>query len=180
VTKPGYRAIRLPYSERSLAMAIVLPDRVEGPPAVAASLTGAETAKLLSAFESEAPKRVALSMPRFKFGSTLELISTLKLLGVSAAFSDFADFSGMTGQPTGRNGIKISQIRHKAVIEVMEEGTEAAAVTAIVFTRTASMRPKEPEPEPFVVDRPFLFIIADSATGAVLFQGRVANPALEA
>ena len=84
-----------------------------------------------------------------------------------------SDLSGMTGLPRDKAQSTIDQIAHRAVIEVAEEGTEAAAVTAVVVT-TRAMRPG-PE-ERFVVDRPFMFLIADDATGAILFAGRVSNP----
>jgi serpin B len=89
------------------------------------------------------------------------------------AFSDKADFSGMTGRPVEKGSLKIGAIAHRAVIEVEEEGTEAAAATAIVMVPTAAM---PQTPEPFRVDRPFLFYIVDERSGAILFQGRISNP----
>ena len=83
-----------------------------------------------------------------------------------------ADFSGITGRPLSEERLVISQIIHRAVIEVQEEGTEAAAATAIEMSRTSA----PPNPEPFRVDRPFLFYILDYATGAILFQGRIVDP----
>ena len=85
-----------------------------------------------------------------------------------------SDLSGITGLPTGKSQSAIQQIRHKAVIDVTEEGTEAAAATAVVIgTRTASGPPPAP---PFKIDRPFLFYVVDDATGAILFQGRISDP----
>jgi serpin B len=74
--------------------------------------------------------------------------------------------------PTSERGLKIGQIAHRAVIEVEEEGTEAAAATAIEMRVTSMPQP----PEPFKVDRPFLFYLVDDATGAILFQGRIMDP----
>ena len=79
----------------------------------------------------------------------------------------------MTGRPVSDRGLKIGQIVHRAMVEVEEEGTEAAAATAIEM-KTTSARPNVPEP--FRVDRPFLIYLVDDKTGAILFQGRVSAP----
>jgi len=98
-----------------------------------------------------------------------------KAHGLTRPFSDFADFSGITGRPANDHGWKIGDIRHRAVIDVDEDSTEAAAATAANFVRSGA--PPMPEkPEVFRVDRPFLFYITDDATGAILFQGRISNP----
>jgi serpin B len=86
-----------------------------------------------------------------------------------------SDFSGLTGVPPKTAPTAIDQIVHKAVIEVSEEATEAAATTAI-GVRITSAAPKPVEPLQFRVDRPFLYYLVDDATGAVLFQGRVVDP----
>jgi serpin B len=87
-----------------------------------------------------------------------------------------ADFSGMTGRPASQVPMAIGSIVHRAVIEVMEDGTEAAAATAVAMASgAAGGRPPE-EPQVFHVDRPFLFAIMDDASGAVLFQGRIVDP----
>jgi serpin B len=96
---------------------------------------------------------------------------------MALAFSDQADFSGMTGRPASEGSLKIDAILHRAAMDVMEEGTEAAAATAVVMFPTAAPRPERPpEPEPFHIDHPFLFFIADRTTGAVLFAGRIIDP----
>jgi serpin B len=83
-----------------------------------------------------------------------------------------ADFSGMTARPPREAPLALNEVVHRAVIDVTEEGTEAAAATAITMM-AASARPAA---ESFVVDRPFLFYIVDDATGAILFQGRISDP----
>jgi serine protease inhibitor len=93
------------------------------------------------------------------------------------AFGDRADFSGVTGPVAA--GVKIEQIAHRAVIEVAEPGTEAAAATAVVMVPARAAARERPKPVPFVVDRPFLFYVVDDASGAVLFQGRIADPRRE-
>jgi serpin B len=86
------------------------------------------------------------------------------------------DFAGMPGM--GAPGVKIGAILHRATVEVGEEGTEAAAATAVVIMERSAPAAKgrAPVPIPFVVDRPFLFYIVDDASGAILFQGRIADP----
>ena len=83
-----------------------------------------------------------------------------------------ADFSGMTARPPREAPLAINEVVHRAVIDVTEEGTEAAAATAITMM-AASARPIA---EAFTVDRPFLFYIVDDASGAILFQGRISDP----
>jgi serpin B len=74
--------------------------------------------------------------------------------------------------------VKIGDVLHRATLEVAEEGTEAAAATAVVMLETRATPPKQdrPTPIPFVVDRPFLIYVVDDASGAILFQGRIADP----
>ena len=97
---------------------------------------------------------------------------------MTKAFRDAeADFSGMTGKPSSEVPMMISQIVHRAMIEVAEEATEAAAATAIEMRAKVSAAPRPvPTPEPFRVDRPFLFYVVDDTTGAILFQGRTVDP----
>ena len=85
-----------------------------------------------------------------------------------------ADFSFLTGMPSSQAPTAIDQIAHRAVIELSEESTEAAAATAVAVVTSAA--PKPIEPIRFRVDRPFLYYIVDDPTGAVLFQGRIVDP----
>jgi serpin B len=102
-----------------------------------------------------------------------ELSGTLAKMGMPQAFSNGADFSGMTGKPD----FTISAAIHKAYIDVNEQGTEAAAATTIVMRATAARMPfPEPPPIVFDADHPFLFLIRDTNSGALLFLGRVADP----
>ena len=112
---------------------------------------------------------VELSMPKFEFESDFSLSETLKTMGMPLAFGA-ADFSGMNA--SGQPDLFIKEVMHKANITVDERGTEAAAATGVVM---ASSLP--PGPVRLAIDRPFIFVIQDSATGAILFAGRVLNPA---
>jgi serpin B len=110
-------------------------------------------------------------MPKFEFESAFGLGHTLAKMGMPDAFSGEADFSGMTGT----RDLLITEVIHKAFVGVDEEGTEAAAATAVVMAEMARA------PEELVevsVDRPFLFFIRDIETGAILFLGRVVDPSL--
>jgi serpin B len=173
--RDGYRALRLDYAERSLGLVVVLPQEVEGLDRVADKLDSAELTSLLAALKGASHRLVEVALPRFKAAFSADLVPPLQDAGMRLAFSDAADFSGMTGSGPRVAGLKIAAIRHRAVIEVDERGTEAAAATGVTMAPTSA--PLEPpKPVPFVVDRPFLFLVVDDASGAVLFQGRIADP----
>jgi serpin B len=174
MTYPGFRAIRLPYVVRSLSMVIVVPDRIDGVGELGQRLDAEGLSKLLADVRTAPFKRVELALPRFKATYKTELVGPFQQSGLTLPFDRRrADFSGMTGRPASQGGLMIGQIVHRAVIEVEEEGTEAAAATAIVMVPTAAM---PVTPEPFRVDRPFLFYLGDDSTGAILFQGRINDP----
>jgi leukocyte elastase inhibitor len=175
VARTGYRAVRLPYEVRALGMVIVLPDAVDGIDDVGRRMGPEELSQMFAALRSsDAGKRVDLAMPRFKTSFKADLVKLFQQAGMQRAFNPKdADFSGMTGRPPAEVPFAIGQIVHRAVIDVMEDGTEAAAATAI--TMLAGSAPAR-QPEVFRVDRPFLFYIVDDATGAIQFQGRVVDP----
>lgn len=176
VQREGYRAIRLPYAVRELGMVVVLPDEVDGVDVVARRLDMAELSQTLAALRRQPAQLVMLSLPRFKTEFKAELTGLFQEAGIHRAFDlKRADFSGMTGVPASAAPTAIDQIVHRAVVEVAEESTEAAAATGIGFRVTSAM-PKPVEPIRFRVDRPFLYYIVDEKTGAVLFQGRVVDP----
>jgi serpin B len=177
VSRGGYRAVRLNYQIPALGLVVVLPDDIEGADAVARRLGANELAELFTALrDGKAQKPVALALPRFKSEFKADLVGPFRQAGMQKAFDQkAADFSGMTGRPVAQGRLYISRIAHRAVIEVAEENTEAAAATAVVVRPTAI--PALPvSPEPFRVDHPFLFYLVDDATGAVLFEGRIADP----
>jgi serpin B len=171
IERPGFRAIRLPYSVSSLAMVVVLPDAIDGADKLARELDASALAALFAAMTQT--QNVDLALPRFKTAFRAELGKLLEQAGMRRAFNtQLADFSGMTGQPPARAPLAISGVVHRAVIDVTEQGTEAAAATAVAMV-AASM---PAHVEPFVVDRPFLFYIVDDTTGAILFEGRISDP----
>jgi serpin B len=167
----AFQALELPYTGNQLSMVVLLPEEITGLPALEKSLTSGAVNQWLS--ELAPVNKVILTFPRFKMTQQFELNGALDKMGMAQAFSNAADFSGMDGKPD----FAISAAIHKAYIDVNEEGTEAAAATGIVFRATA-MRAPAPEPPPivFTADHPFLFLIRDTATGSILFLGRVTDP----
>jgi serpin B len=172
VNGQGFRAIRIPFSNETLGFIVVLPDETDGVDAVLGTLGADEQKALLGQLGPESQSEVELAMPKFKIDYSASLKDAFKALGMRLAFTDAADFSGIFGERA--KGFYIDQILHIAVIEISEQGVKAAAVTALPFQKSAP-RP-EPKIESFIVDRPFLFFVVDHATGAVLFEGRVAEP----
>ncbi|AUX31581.1 MULTISPECIES: serpin family protein [Sorangium] len=152
--------------ERPLAMVVILPAQAGGLPKVEQRLS---TGQLKGYVEALQPARVDVALPRFKMTAEFELSKALAGLGMPLAFDAAkADFSGITrAEP-----LFLSQVRHKAFVEVNEEGTEAAAATGVVVSTRAAPAP----PQVFRADHPFAFLIRDVATGAVLFMGRVTDP----
>jgi serpin B len=119
-------------------------------------------------------RTVDLFLPRFEYEFQASLPDPLKELGMTDAFNpDIADFSGMIGADNP-DRLVISDVIHKAFIKVEEEGTEAAAATAVIMEITSAPMPQEPVT--FRADRPFMYVIYDHATGAILFMGRVVDP----
>ncbi len=161
----GYQAVELPYDGRELSMVILIP-RDGGFKTFEESLDNKQVDAIVKDLK---PREVALTMPRFEFDSSFNLNQILSKMGMPAAFSGSADFSGMTGN----RDLFISDVIHKAFISVDEAGTEAAAATAVVMP-TSALPGAHVE---VTIDRPFIFLIRDIETGAILFLGRILNPA---
>ena len=174
-TGEGYRAIRIPYIEWRLGLIVVVPDQGQDIVSVAEHLGADELARLTKDMAQSGSTYFNLTMPKFKARSGLSLGEHLKELGVQAAFDEQrADFSGLAAEPD--LPFWIGDVRHCAVVDVNEDGTEAAAGTMVMLAGAGYF--ERPEPEPFKVDRPFLFYITDEITGIVLFQGKVVDPRL--
>ena len=165
----GFQAISIPYKGKQLSMVIFLPRKVDGLPAMEKKLTTDALAQWLTALDKRAEGTTDLYIPKYKVETEYDLVPPCKQLGMKDAFQpNVADFRGM-GWPKGK--LWINQIKHKAFVEVNEEGTEAAAATAVeMVTEMARMDPV------FRADHPFLFIIRDNPTGTILFMGRMADP----
>jgi serine protease inhibitor len=166
----GYRAARLPYKTPSLSMIIVLPNEIEGLDACLGAFDLEELTRLRAEMNRVPLNYITLELPRFRASFEASLRPALQGLGIRLAFDwTRADFSGMTGRAPKEIPVAISDVRHCALIEVAEEGTEAAGATMKLFHIGGSS-------PSFLVDRPFLFFIVDETAGAVLFQGRITDP----
>jgi serpin B len=161
----GWQAAEVRYAGRELAMTVVLPDAGTRE-ALDGVLDGDGLTRII---RSLAPvEELDLRLPKWKFRTAIPLKAALSDLGMPTAFTDRADFSGMTVQER----LFISAVLHEAFIAVDESGTEAAAATAVVMRVTSA----GPTPIPMVVDRPFVFVIHDLATATPIFIGRVTDP----
>ena len=167
--KDAFQALVVPYSGKALSMVIVLPRAVDGLAALEKTLTAEKLAQWLAEADKQAEREAEVFVPRFTLESDYELMPPFKALGIKDAFdANKADFRGM-GWPKG--DLWIAQIKHKAHVEVNEEGTEAAGATAVeVQTESARRYPV------FRADHPFLFVIREHATGSILFFGRLSDP----
>jgi serpin B len=159
----GWQAVELPYAGGSLAMTIVVPDDL------ATFEGGLDAARFAQIAASLHPTDVDLTLPRFKIETKSDLSSVLAQMGMPLAFDpDRADFSGITTQEQ----LYVSRVVHQANIAVDEKGTEASAATAVMMV--AGLAPSKQVT--LHVDRPFIFAVRDTNTGAILFLGRVVDP----
>lgn len=169
--KDSFQAVVMPYSGNTLSMVVLLPKAVDGLAALEKTLTVETLAQWLGEADKQAEREVQVFMPRFKLATGYDLVPPCRALGIQDAFaSGKADFCGM-GWDKGE--LWIAQIRHKAFVEVNEEGTEAAGATAVEMkTQNGRSYPV------FRADHPFLFVIRDHATGSIVFMGRLTDPSV--
>jgi serpin B len=160
-----FETVELPYGDSAFSMVVLLPH------------SGVSTDELVDELSAENwdswmntayPANVVVELPKFKYGYKQLLNDPLTKLGLGIAFTDGADFSHIT--PGG--GIYISRVIHQTFIDVNEEGTEAAAATIVEMIESAG-------PGTFKADRPFLYMIKENSTGALLFMGKVGKPEYE-
>ncbi len=171
MSDPQVTMIELPYVYQSdkgaaLAMQILLPTSVDGLEKLESQFNMANWnvwSKKLSM------KKVNLAMPRFRDEEKIDLNHAMNKLGLVQAFTDKANFAGITGEPD----LHISKAIHKTFIRVDERGTEAAAATVIGMNTTSI---DVSEPIEMVVDHPFLFLIVDKKTNSIVFVGRISQP----
>lgn len=174
VTQDGsVQLLELPYSGNDLSMVIVMPTPFDYMPNgghydlsdLEEKVTPGNLSAWLSQLDARVPDKTSISLPRFTTASSFDLKDKLKALGIILAFSDQADFHGMDGS----TNLYLSDVLHKAFVEVNETGAEAAAMT-LEENRVRSMS------ERFIVDRPFIFLIRDNGSGSILFLGRMIDP----
>jgi len=164
------QVLRMPYAHGNgteLSMLVLLPKDD--------NLTAAEEAldaeTLGKIRESLIEQRVRVVFPKFTLETTYSLPPALAAMGMPTAFTDAANFSGMDGTEE----LFISEVVHKAFVDVNEEGTEAAAATGVVVNLASA--PMEDRTPVFRADHPFVFLIVEEDSGAILFAGRIVNPA---
>lgn len=160
----GYDVVRMPYGSGGFAAYVLLP-KGNSTAALLQHLTAATFDADVKALKDE---RIALSLPRFTISYRAGIIPPLEAMGMTAAFSDSANFSAMHAPPPN---LRISSVEHATYLRVDEDGTTAAAATSVGMTMTA-IRVEKP-PRPIVVDHPFVFALRDEHTGTLLFIGAI-------
>jgi serpin B len=160
---PGYEAVQLPYKGGRFAALAIMP-KGQSLSDFIAGLTPDTLATIAGSLKAG---EVDLSIPKFTTTSTLDLVSALRDLGISDAFGSGADFSPMSPQ-----GVQVGQVVQRDYLSVTEKGTEAAAVTGLGMVATAVMQKQIVH-----LDHPFLFLVRDTKTGAILFASAVNDPA---
>ncbi len=164
----GVEAVSIPYE--AMSMVVLLP----GTGRLAALEDALDAAFLDRVVAGLQSTFVDLKLPRFEVRCTSQLTEALRRLGIEAGFdTNRSDFSGVTDHS---EGLSISDVMHDAWVKVDEKGTEAAAVTRMEFLSEGWSEEEPPEAIPFHIDRPFVFLIRDDETGAVLFMGRIMDP----
>ncbi len=164
----GFSAVELPYGDSAFSMMILLPVSDSNLDELVEALDQELWAGLLA---TPVVRNVQIEIPKFKYGFKSLLNDPLINLGMGVAFGDGADFSRIT--PGG--GICISRVIHQTFIDVQEEGTEAAAATIVEMRETSA----GPDETVFRADRPFLYVIKENSTSAILFMGKVEEPVYE-
>lgn len=161
------QVLEMPYKSGGLSMVVVLPRERNGLREIERQLTATKLAEWLAQLQSQ---KVNVWFPKFKLEAQFSLAGALKELGMPRAFGSGAEFGKMsTAAP-----LYISEVVHKAFVEVDEQGTEAAAATGVIMATRAA--PVEEAPKVFRADHPFLFLIRHRESGAVLFTGRLSQP----
>ena len=167
------QVLGMPYKGDDLMMIFILPRERNGLAALEKDLTGKHFQTWIARLESW--PTVDIFLPRFKMTFEFNLKQTLAAMGMTDLFGNDANFGGMT---TNHYPLKVSEVIHKAFLELQEEGTEAAAATAVMAVVGAAPGAfTQPPPRPeFRADQPFLFSIVDRRSGSLLFVGRVSDP----
>jgi len=163
----AFQMLQLPYVGNKMSMIVLLPKAIDGLKQLEDNLS----VENLNLWKSRLSReKVLVVLPKFKMMSMFGLNNTLMSMGMVDAFnSSKADFAGMDGRP---DWLFIGAVIHKAFVDVNEEGTEAAAATAVTMMARGTSAP----PPVFRADHPFVFLIQESQSGSILFMGRVTDP----
>ncbi|MBN1982054.1 MAG: serpin family protein [Chitinivibrionales bacterium] len=160
----SYSAAVLPYAGNDVSMVIIVPKAVDGLTSVEKTLTDSTLTAMLGTTQEQS---IEIALPKFTITYAQVLNAPLQELGIADAFTRAADFSRITT----KEGLFVSVVIHKAFIEVSEEGTEAAAATVVALRGYSAQ-----DPQQIVADRPFIYLIRENSTGAILFLGRFVQP----
>lgn len=160
------QTVALPYGDGRLSLILILPRDPAGLPSLLKGLDGQAWKRWAAGMQ---PTPVDLTLPRFDVSYQAEMAPALRSLGMDLAFTPAADF-----QPMGLPGAHMSRVLHKAVLSVNENGTEAAAATVVIISR--SLQRRLPSRVTMQVNHPFLCAIRDNVTGAILFMGAIVSP----
>jgi serine protease inhibitor len=175
----GFAVLELPYKGDDLSMVLIAPNRPDGLAAIEGNLDGDTLADWVGRLEK---RKVHVFLPKFRMETEYELGSSLRTMGMVRAFTnpedpeDGADFTGMSTSASPRDRLYITDVIHKAFVEVNERGTEAAAATAVGMVSLDGLPEWVLFTPIFKADRPFLFFIRDIESGSILFMGRVMQP----
>jgi serine protease inhibitor len=161
-----FSAVRLTYGKGSFNMYVLLPDEGKTAKDLVSQLQQDNWSAWIKQFKKTG--NVDIRLPRYKFAYEIKLNDVLTGMGMGIAFTGGADFRGINRG----GGLNIDYVKHKTFVEVNEEGTEAAAVTIVAIEKNMA----GPGNIPFYVNKPFLFVITEKSTGAILFMGTVRNP----
>jgi len=170
----GFQAAEFDYDEGAFALAVFLPRETSSLDRFERALDGARLRGWLGRLAEAAPSRLDVTLPKIELRTAYDLAPQLRALGVEDAFTQRADLSGLLTQPLP---LMVSAVLHKTFLKIDEEGTEAAAVTAIDVVVTSAMPAPEP-PIEFKADRPFFIALHHKPTGALVFLGRIATTAV--
>ena len=159
------KILQMKFKQHKLEMMFMLPDSIEGLADLEANLSS----EVIQGWYAEAKSaKVRVMLPKFKFTQNFSLAQNLSDIGMSDLFSASADLSGISE----KDDLFVSDVVHKAFLEINEDGCEAAAVTAVVLSKKKGLK-SQPEPKMFKADHPFLFLIHSIESGAIVFMGRV-------
>lgn len=195
IERGSVKLIELPYAGEEVSMVAILPEEPDGLDQLERSLTAGRLESWLDALDEAEPSDTELTFPKMSLDWNADLVRVIERMGAPLPFSGRANFDRMAlfpvtpdnlpirtigGMPTC--GLTISNVIHQANIDVDEEGSEAAAATAVVMSGiilTSAQIPPPPPPFIFRADHPFMFLLRDNRSGAILFMGRLVDPRQE-
>ena len=180
VKMPNYSfsAVELPYKGDDLSMVVIAPSKADGLEVIEKQLSTENLDRWINSMQK---RKTHVHLPKFKQETDYKLTKTLPNMGMVRAFEDprkpnGADFSGMTEATSKQDWLYISDVLHKAFVEVNEKGTEAAAATAVIMAVPTSAGPPPEFIPTFKADKPFIFLIREKSTDSILFLGRMMDP----